>query len=230
MMYGAIPGMDSIPPESFYTIIGVVRTVKQNELTAPASEHVGAYYFTYRQGPPGGAVLAVRTATDPAALTPAIRDVVRRLDSELPLYNTETMSQRIDDSLRGRRSPMLLLGVFAAVALFLAVVGIYGSLAYSVSQRRREIGIRMAMGSAPADVFRSVVAQGMRVTTVGLVVGVGATLLLTRFIRSVLFGVEATDLRVLAAVAMLLAIVGLVACVLPARKATAVDPVSALGS
>jgi len=219
---------DSIGPDNLYTIVGVVRTIMQNELTQPASEYVGAYYFPYRQQVPGTQALVVRTATDPAAITPALRDVVRRMDSELPLFRTETMGQRIDDSLRGRRSPMMLLGVFAGVALFLAVVGIYGSLAYSVSQRRREIGIRMAMGSAPEDVFRSVVKQGMRVTVVGLVVGFGVTLLLTRFIRSVLFEVQATDLRVLAAVAVLLATVGLVACVIPARKATTVDPVSAL--
>lgn len=221
---------DSIGPDNLYTIVGVVRTIKQNELTTPASEHVGAYYFPYRQQVPTTQALVVRTTTDPAAITPAIRDVVRRMDAELPLFGTETMAQRVDDSLKARKVPLMLLGVFAGVALFLAVVGIYGSLAYSVSQRRREIGIRMAMGSAPEDLFRSVVAQGMRVTAVGLVVGVGVALLLTRYVQSVLFGIEATDPRVMVTVAALLALVGLAACVIPARRATAVDPVSALGS
>ncbi|NJD19658.1 MAG: FtsX-like permease family protein, partial [Gemmatimonadetes bacterium] len=221
---------DSIGPDNLYTIVGVVRTIKQNELTTPASEHVGAYYFPYRQQVPNTQALVVRTATDPAAITPAIRDVVRRMDAELPLFGTETMAQRVDDSLQARKVPLMLLGVFAGVALFLAVVGIYGSLAYSVSQRRREIGIRMAMGSAPEDLFRGVVAQGMRVTAVGLVLGLGAALLLTRYVQSVLFDIEATDPRVLVAVAALLALVALAACVIPARRATAVDPVSALGS
>jgi ABC-type antimicrobial peptide transport system permease subunit len=122
----------------------------------------------------------------------------------------------------------VLLGVFAGVAVFLAVVGIYGALAYTVSQRTREIGIRMAMGSAPRDVFRQVVGQGLGVTGVGLLVGAGAAFLLTRLIRSLLFGVQATDLRVTAVVAVVLAVVGLLACVIPARRATSVNPVEAL--
>ena len=230
MAYGVAPGADSVPDENLYTVVGVVRTIKANDLTAPASEHVGAYYFTYRQLPPGTAYLVTRTATEPAAITPALRDVVRRMDSELPFFGTETMAARVDDSLATRRIPLVLLGVFAGVALFLSVVGIYGALAYSVTQRRKEIGIRMAMGSAPEDVFRSVVGQGMRVTGLGLVVGVLATLLLTRLVQSLLYGVGATDLRVMGAVAAVLGVVGLVACVIPARRATAVDPVSALGS
>jgi ABC-type antimicrobial peptide transport system permease subunit len=125
---------------------------------------------------------------------------------------------------------LVLLGVFAAVALFLAVVGIYGALAYSVTQRSREIGIRMAMGSAPRDVFRSVVRQGMRVTGLGLLVGTVAALVLTRLMQSLLFGVGATDLRVLVAVGVVLALVALGACLVPARRATTVDPVQALGS
>jgi len=221
---------NSVGPDNLYTIVGVVRTIKQNELTSPASEHVGAYYFPYRQQVPGTQAVVVRTATDPAGITPAMRDVVRRMDAELPLFGTETMTQRVEDSLKARKVPLMLLGVFAGVALFLAVVGIYGSLAYSVSQRRREIGIRMAMGSAPEDLFRSVVAQGMRVTALGLVVGMGTSLLLTRWVQSVLFGIQATDLRVMGTVAVVLALVGLAACVVPARRATAVDPVSALSS
>ena len=138
------------------------------------------------------------------------------------------MKARIDESLRARKVPLVLLGVFAAVALFLAVVGIYGALAYSVAQRTREIGIRMALGSAPEDVFRRVVAQGLRVTGLGLMVGAGASLLLTRFVQSLLFNVQATDPRVMVVVAAVLGVVGLVACLLPSRRATTVDPVSAL--
>ncbi len=221
---------DSVGPDNLYTIVGVVRTIKQNELITPASEHVGAYYFPYRQQVPGGGALVVRTVTEAAGITSALRDVLHRMDAELPLFDTRTMADRVDESLKDRKVPLALLGVFAAVALFLAVVGIYGSLAYSVSQRRREIGIRMAMGSAPEDLFRSVVVQGMRVTAVGLVLGMGAALLLTRYVESVLFGIEATDPRVMATVAVALALVGLAACVVPARRATAVDPVSVLSS
>jgi predicted permease len=228
MMWGAVPGMDSISEESLFTVVGVVETIKHNDLTAPASEHVGAYYFSSRQRPPGFLTLVVRTATDPSSLTPALRSALARLDPELPLFGVQTMASRIDESLAERRIPLVLLGVFAGVALFLAVVGIYGALAYSVTQRRREIGIRMAMGSAPRDVFRGVVGQGMRVTGLGLIVGLGAALALTRLIRSLLFEVQPADVRVLGGVLLVLALVGLVACLIPARRATAVDPVSAL--
>jgi predicted permease len=228
MISGEVPG-DSIPEESIYTVIGVVRTIKQDDLTTPASEHVGAYYFTYRQLPPNAAVLIVRArAGDPAALTPAVRQVLSRLDGELPLFGVETMQQRIDESLLSRRVPLVLLGVFAGVALFLAVVGIYGALAYTVTQRTREIGIRMAMGSAPGDVFRTVVLQGLRVTAVGVVLGAGASVLLTRLIRSLLFDVQPWDPTVLVGAALLLSAVGLFACVVPARRATKVSPVEAL--
>jgi predicted permease len=228
VIYGAVPGMDSIPEDALYTVVGVVETIKQNDLTAPESEHVGAYYFSIRQRPRTFMTLVVRAAAEATGLTPGIRAALNRIDPELPLFGVETMGSRIDESLAGRRVPMMLLGVFAGVALFLAMVGIYGALAYSVSQRRREIGIRMAMGSAPADAFRRVVGQGMRVTALGLVIGVVAALGLTRLMQSLLFGVEPTDLRVLVAVTATLAGIGLLACLVPARRATAVDPVRAL--
>jgi predicted permease len=228
MVVGQVPG-DSIEDESLYTVVGVVRTIKQNDLTTPASEHVGAYYFTYRQNPSFGATVTVRARSgDATALTPAIRNVLARIDGELPLFGVETMEQKIDESLLQRRVPLVLLGVFAGVALFLAVVGIYGALAYTVTQRRREIGIRIAMGSAPSGVFRSVVLQGLSVTAVGVGLGVLASLLLTGLIESLLFDVQPQDPFVLAAGALLIGGVGLVACVVPARRATRVSPVEAL--
>jgi predicted permease len=230
MVYGQAPGADSIPEENLATIVGVVANTKVNDLTAPAGEQVGSYFFPVRQRVPGFMTLVVRSATDPAGVTPAVRQVLSRIDPELPLYGVETMRARIDESLRSRKVPLVLLGVFAGVALFLAIVGIYGALAYSVTQRTREIGIRMAMGSAPEDVFRSVVFQGLRVTGLGLVVGAVASLLLTRLVQSLLFDVQATDPTVMVVVATVLGLVGLVACLVPARRATAVDPVSALGS
>jgi hypothetical protein len=229
MVSGAVPGQDSIPEDNFYTVVGVVRTIKHNDLTAPPAEHVGAYYFDYRQLTPGSVVLATRVASgDAAVVVPAVREVLGGLDPELPLFGVETMQQRIDDSLVQRRVPLILLGVFAAVALFLAMVGIYGALAYSVTQRRRDIGIRMAIGSAPDQVFRSVVAQGLRITGLGLVVGAASSFFLTRLIQSLLFDVQATDPRVVGSVALILGTVGAAACMIPARRATTVNPVEAL--
>jgi predicted permease len=228
MLSGAVPGMDSIPEDALFTIVGVVETIKQNDLTAPESEHVGAYYFSIGQRPQGFLTLVVRAGTEPTSLTPALRGALGRIDPELPLFGVETMRSRIDDSLSGRRVPMMLLGVFAGVALLLAMVGIYGALAYSVAQRRREIGIRMAMGSSPRDAFRSVVGQGMRVTGLGLGFGMAGALALTRLLESLLFGVQPTDPTVMGVVALTLGAVGLVACLVPARRATAVDPVRAL--
>jgi len=230
MIYGAIPGMDSIPPEAYHTVVGVVATVKQNDLTAPASEHLGAYYFSLSQRPRSFVTVAARAANgDPGSVAADVRALVSRLDPELPVFGVRSMQDRIDESLARRRVPMILLGAFAAVALFLAMVGIYGALAYSVTQRRKEIGIRMAIGSGPASVFRQVVGQGLRLTVAGLSVGALAAVLLARLVQSLLFGVEATDPVVMAGVGFLLLSVGAVACVLPARRATAVNPVETLG-
>jgi predicted permease len=228
MLFGTLPGMEENEEDYLYTIIGVVGDIKQNDLTESAS--VGAYYFTYRQRPIGFLTLTVRTAMEPMSLTPSIRRVVSGIDPDLPFYYPETMQQRIDDSLVRRRSPMLLLSGFAAVALFLAAVGIYGVLAYSVTQRTREISIRMAIGSSPQQVFGLVVNQGLRVVGLGLVIGLAASLLLVRLVRALLFGVQPTDPLVLGAVIVTLAACGFVACWLPARRATRVDPVIALNA
>jgi len=230
MVWGAVPGQDSVAAENLFTVIGIVETVKQNDLTTPDAEHVGAYYFSYRQLTSDFMTVVARaTDGDAAGLTDDVRSAVARIDPDLPFFGVQTMQERIDASLVRRRAPLVLLGIFGTVALFLALVGIYGALAYTVMQRTREIGIRMALGSAPQDVFRGVVGQGLRVTGVGLVVGAGAAWLLARLIQSLLFGVQATDPRVMAGVALLLAGVAAVACVIPARRATRVSPVEALG-
>jgi predicted permease len=230
MLYGVVPGADSIPEEAYHTVIGIVRTVKQNDLTTPAGEHVGAYYFTYRQQPVSFMTVVARAASGEAgALASDVRSAVAALDPDLPLFGVQTMEERIDESLVRRRASLVLLGVFAVVALFLAVIGIYGALAYAVTQRTREIGIRMALGSAPTDVFNGVVRQGLGVTAAGLVIGGAAAWFLTRFIQSLLFGIQATDIRVMLGVAALLALVAAAACAIPARRATRVNPVEALG-
>ena len=228
LTWGVVPGADSISADQVFTVIGVVENIKQNDLTESLAEHVGSYYFTYRQNPFDFLTLVIRTATPSTEIAPEVRQLLSRIDPEMPLFGVQSMDDRISDSLASRRTPLMLLVVFAGVALFLAVVGIYGALAYSVSQRTREIGIRMAMGSTLEDVFRLVVSQGVRVIGVGLVLGVISAVGLSRLLQSLLFGIQSTDLRVMGAVAVTLATVGLLACVIPARKATKVDPASAL--
>ena len=228
MVWGTVPEPGKeVDPGNLHTVVGVVETVTQNDLTA--SEHVGAYYFPYRQDIWNSFLtLVVRASGVPTSVTPSLRETVSGLDPEIPLFGVETMDSRISDSLAQRKTPMLLLVLFSGVALFLAVVGLYGVLAYAVAQRRTEIGIRMAMGSAPGDVFRLVVGQGLRITAVGLVLGGLAAVALARLIRSMLFAVEPTDPVVLGAVGLTLATVATLACVIPAFRATRVDPSSAL--
>lgn len=220
-----VPGAE-VDEDDLYTIVGVVGQIKHNDLTE--SEHVGAYYFTYKQLPISVPAIVARTDVVPLSLTGAVRQAVSRIDPDLPFYGTQTLEQRVAESLVVRRTPMLLLVVFAGVALFLAVVGIYGMLAYSVSQRTRELGIRMALGGTPPEVFRHVLWQGVRVIGLGLTMGLVASLLLSRLIEALLYGVQPTNPFVLATVALLLVITAVIACVLPARRATRIDPVLAL--
>jgi predicted permease len=226
MLFGTVPGMEEDEEPYLYTIVGVVASHRQNNLVE--SGFVGAYYFPFAQRPSIVATLVLKTDRDPLALTEPVREVVARLDPEVPFYGTRTMEDRVDASLLERRSSMLLLMIFAGVALFLAGVGIYGALAYSVTQRTREMGIRMAVGSGSREVFRLVVLQGLRVVGVGLLMGGAGSFLLSRLIRSLLYGVQPTDPGVMGGVALLLAVTGLAACVLPARRATRIDPVVAL--
>jgi len=228
MLWGTLPGLEENEEDYLYTIVGVVGTIKQNDLTE--SEHVGAYYFTYKQLPPGFLTLTVRAAVKPLTLTGPIRSVLAGIDPDLPFYYPQTLEERVAESLVVRRTPMLLLMIFAAVALFLAAVGIYGVLAYTVTQRTRELGIRVAVGSSPRRLFALVVTQGLRVISLGLVIGTVGSLLLVRLIRSLLFGVQPTDPLVLTSVAAILAAVGITACLLPARRATRIDPVVALSN
>jgi ABC-type antimicrobial peptide transport system permease subunit len=149
-------------------------------------------------------------------------------DGELPLFDVQTLQDRIDTSLASRRASMFLLLAFAGVALFLAVVGIYGALAYAVAQRTREMGIRMALGSSTREVFMLVLGHGTRVTAIGLGLGAIGVLLLGRTLESLLFGVQPLDPGVLGAVAVVLGAVALAACAVPALQATRVNPVRAI--
>jgi len=226
MLWGSVPEMAD--EEDYYTVVGVVGTIKHNDLTMGISEHVGAYYFPFRQNPGGFISVVLATAGDPLPLTASVRERIARHDPELPLFDVQTMDGRIGDSLTGRRASMFLLLVFAGVALFLAVIGIYGVLAYAVVQRTREMSIRVALGSSAREIAMLVLGHGARVTGIGLLVGAVAALLMGRLIESLLFGVQPLDLRVVGTVAGILGAVALAASVLPALQAARVDPMRAL--
>jgi putative ABC transport system permease protein len=174
------------------------------------------------------AVLVVRTAGDPLAQMQAIRKTVLEIDPLQPVYSQQSMEQVLSNSMSDRRLMLLLLGIFAAVALLLASVGIYGVMSYSVEQRTREIGIRMALGAERASVVRLILGQGARLAMIGIGIGVLGAFALSRLIAGFLYGVSATDPLTYLLLAMLLGGVAVIACLLPARRAVAVDPVIAL--
>ena len=209
-------------------VVGVVGAVKLSGLAERTSDQVGAYYFPYAQDPPRGIGLAVRTTGDPVALIATVRRALAPVDPELALFDVAAMPQRVERSLERRRTPMLLATVFAVVALLLASVGIYGVLAYQVSQRTREIGIRMALGSDATNVVRLVLREGIGLVAAGLLIGLAGAVALKQAITSELYGVAALDPVVIVSVVGLLAIASLMACLGPARRAAKVNPVVAL--
>ena len=175
-------------------------------------------------------IFAIRTAGDPRVLIGAVRAAVAAADPELPLFFVRTMEELVGAGLTSRRTPMLLALGFAGAALLLSALGIYGVLAYRVAQRRREFGIRLALGSSAAGVFRLVLSEGALLVAMGLALGVAGTLAARRALAAQLYGVEAGDPAVAAAVVAILSLVALAACALPARRATEVDPVQALSA
>jgi putative ABC transport system permease protein len=170
----------------------------------------------------------VKTAGDSSALASAVRQLVRELDPTLPFSDVATIDDLVERSLQRPRSLSLLVGALAAVALILSIVGIYGVMAYYVQQHAKEISIRMALGGSPADVLQLVVGQGMGVVVAGLAVGLLAAVAATRLMSSLLFGVGATDAFTFSGVTILLLVVALMACLLPARRAIAVQPATVL--
>jgi putative ABC transport system permease protein len=207
------------------TVVGVVGHVAKYGLDGRVKEQ---YYIPAAQLPQRNMSGVVRTAGDPEALASAARAAVRAVDAEMPVYKVMTMQQVIDDTLTGRRFTALLLAIFAGVALVLASVGLYGVIAYAVSQRTHEIGIRMALGAQVGDVVGMVVRQGMRLAAIGLVVGAAGALATTRFLGTMLYGVGAADPATFVAIPAILAAVALVASWLPARRAARIDPMVAL--
>jgi putative ABC transport system permease protein len=209
-------------------IVGVVGDEKVTSLDARTTPVI--YFPLAQDGPNLTMNLVARTNVPPETLIGAFRSEARALDPEVPLFAARSMEQVIADSRATfmRRYPTYLLGVFAAVALLLAVVGIYGVVSYSVAQRTREIAIRVALGARGADVLRLVLRQGMLLALGGVAVGVVGSLMLTRLMTGMLFGVSAADPATYAAVSSLLTLVALLACLVPARRATKVDPMTAL--
>jgi putative ABC transport system permease protein len=206
-------------------IIGVVRDSKYLSLGEDPTPFI---FFPYQQSYSPVMTLLVRANGDPKNLTAAVRHEVQTLDPNLPPFNVVTLSENIDISLFPARFGALLLGGFGVLALVLATVGIYGVMSYSVSKRTHEIGIRMALGAQASSVLRLVVGQGMLLALIGVAVGLAAAFALTRVVKSLLYGVSATDLATFAAIALLLIVVALLACFIPGRRATKIDPLVAL--
>ena len=175
--------------------------------------------------------MMVRTSVDSATIIPAIKAAVYQAASDQPVYNVQTMQQFVSQSMSPQRFPLILLGAFAALALLLASVGIYGVISYSVIQRVHEIGIRMSLGAENRDIFRMVIGQGLRLALIGLGVGTTAALILTRLVSSfsnLLYGVGTNDPLTFIAVSFVLTAVSVLACYIPARRAAKVDPMVAL--
>ena len=213
--------------KSWLTIVGVVSDVKVSSLEA---ETEPAIYMPIFQIPRAreSVIYVVRSAADTAGIAATLRREIRAIDAELPVYDIRTMDQVLAESVSQRRFSMLLLAVFAVVAILLAAIGLYGVMSFAVSQRTHEIGMRMALGARQYDVLKLVVRQGMTLVVVGVGLGLFGALALTRLMSTLLFGVTPKDPMTFAAVATLLTLVAFVACYLPARRATKVDPLVAL--
>jgi putative ABC transport system permease protein len=221
------PGISSFEGEkaSMREIVGVVGDVKHRSLSREARP---AFYVPQSQVPFDYMTIAVKTDGDVAGITNAAQNEVRQLDPQLPVFNIQTMDQYVAASMATPRFNTTLLGIFAAVALVLTIVGLYGVTSYAVVQRTNEIGIRMALGAQAADVLRLIIGQGIKLVVIGVALGLGGAYALTRLISSLLFGVGTKDTLTFVVVAAVLALIALVACYVPARRATKVDPLVAL--
>ena len=212
-------------PQPWRTIVGVMGDVKQYGLDRKDPMQI---YLPEAQFPTSFMSLVVRTSVDPKTMIAAVRNEIHTLDKDQAIYNITTLDQLLADSISLRRFSMILLIVFAAVALTLAAVGIYGVISYSVTQRTHEIGVRMALGASRRDIIKLVVWQGMTMTLTGVAAGLAASLALTRVLESLLFAVSETDPTTFILIPATLTIVALGACFVPARRATKVDPMVAL--
>src|SRR6185436_16916487 len=218
-----ILGFGAVPQSR--EIIGVVGDIRHQGLD---SSPVEGLYFSSNQRPQLAMSVVVRTAGPPLSLSTAVRSSVLAIDKDQPVASLQTMDEVVASSISDRRFTLLFLGLFAAVALALAAIGIYSVMAYTVTQRTGEIGLRMALGARSRDVLKLVVGQGMTMALIGVAVGLGGAFALTRVMASLLFSVSATDPITFIAIPLLLLGVAVAACFVPARRATKVDPMVAL--
>lgn len=225
---------DSRQPVQWITVVGVVKDVKQESWTdAPANEiylpfQQDPVFFAGTAGPFTAMTLVVRTSVAPQTVANSIPEAVRKLDRNLPVSAVVSMEQVVADTLWQPRFNLQLIGLFAALALVLAAIGLYGVMSYSVTERTHEVGLRMALGAGRRDVLKLLVSQGMKLALFGVAAGLLAAFALTRLMTKLLFGVSATDPLTFAGIALFLTIVALLACWIPARRATKVDPMIAL--
>jgi putative ABC transport system permease protein len=208
-------------------VVGVIGDVKLRTLTED-KQTVGAYYYPMAQNTSRAMTFAAKTAGDPVALSSSVRGVLSQVDRELPVFEIRTMNEWMERSLVSRRSPVVLALSFGVLALLLSAIGIYGVLAYLVTLRTKEIGIRIALGGSARAIFELVLREGLLLIGGGFLMGAVGAFGLRKSLESQLFGVSATDPLVIAVVAALLAIVAVAACALPARRATRIDPIIAL--
>ncbi|HWS54860.1 MAG TPA: ABC transporter permease [Pyrinomonadaceae bacterium] len=213
------------PDAVWFNVVGVVGDVRHAGLAAEPGPQM---YWAYYQDPVPNMSIVVRTKSDPAGIAALVREEIRKADGDIPSFSIRTLEQMAADSLMPSRVTMLLLGFFAAVALVLAAAGIYGIMSYSVSQRRHEIGVRLALGARPRDIIMLILRQGLILTLVGTFLGLLAAFAATRVMSSLLYGVSATDLLTFAGAPLALIAVAVLACLVPARRATKVDPMVAL--
>jgi ABC-type antimicrobial peptide transport system permease subunit len=219
-------GSDQGNDADAFTIVGVVGPVKQAGLIEDEAQ--GAVYYPFGHRPDNSIFVVVRTSLPSESLGMALQNAVRKIDPELPVNDLRTMETRIDDSLVARRSPMLLAGLFSGIALLLTAIGTYGVLSYAVAQRRREIGLRMALGARPEQVRRQFVSLALRLLTAGTVLGILGAWLTGKAMQAVLFNVPPLPVTILAGAAVILGGVSLAACLQPAKRAARISPLEAL--
>jgi ABC-type antimicrobial peptide transport system permease subunit len=215
-----------VPPRAWRTIVGLVAHVRQMDLSGDSSK--GVYYFPLYQVPAPFASLVLRASADPRRLAGPMIDAVRAVDPSQPVFDLKSMDERVADSLGSRRFAVTLLGVFAAMAMLLAAIGIYGVVSYSVAQRTQEIGVRVALGAGRGAIFGMVLGQALRLAAAGVIAGVAAGAALARLVASQLFQTSEFDPLTFAAMAAVLVAVAVAASYIPARRATRVDPMVAL--
>ena len=215
------------PKSTYLTVVGVVKSYKLQALVGGDTRY-GAYFFPYAQDARRNVTLAIKTNGDPAALIGSLRRTVSALDADMPIYSLYTMEERMSRSLTDRRTPLVLALAFGIVALLLSSIGIYGVLSYLVTQRTKEIGIRLALGGTSRDILSLVIREGLAVVAVGFVAGIAGAVAVRRLLEAQLYGVRATDPAVYAAVVILLGLVATLACLIPGWRAARVNPAVAL--